>query len=335
VPTNDSPSPLNPPVNRVPSTAALLVALGATLALVLLGRFPTHARWAADLSNAAHSPAFALVTLILLALVRRIPSRRRHVLEDYALAIAGALTLGIAIELAQLVTGRDASLDDLLRDALGAFAATGFCAAFDPGVLALARPQAARAWGLTVGVASLLLVVAPLIVTAGAYLQRSRRFPELVDFSSPVSTYFLGVYSSVTAVRGKLPTEMQRAGQPGVGLHARLTGDHGWALALWEPPPDWRGYDRVNVEVANPTKEQLAFRLRVRDGSADGDRRRGVLGTIEVPPETRTTATLDLPRPQTGDGNLPVDLSDVRALVIVRSAANRAHEFYVVRILLE
>ena len=112
--------------------ALLLSAACAVLALVLFGQIPGHGRWVSELGNSAHGPAFAIVTLILLALLRRVPGRNASILHDYSLAIAGALLLGALIELMQLATGRDASFSDLGRDTLGALAATGFFTLIDP-----------------------------------------------------------------------------------------------------------------------------------------------------------------------------------------------------------
>lgn len=336
MPTNDPPAPLKPAGSRPPSTAALSLALATTLAVVLVGRIPIDARWAADLSNAAHGPAFAVVTLILLALLRRrVPARPVRVLRDYALAISGSVALGAVIEILQFLTARDASFADLWRDALGAFAAAGFCAAFDPHLRVLRRPRTVRACGLTVGLACTMLLITPLAMTAAAYLQRNQRFPVLVDFNAPVSAYFTGAYGDVIVGRRALPTAMRRDDGVVVGLHARATSDKWWSLAVWEPIRDWRSYDRVSVELANPTREKLSIRVRIRAGRSASDRQRGVLGTIEIPPETRGTATLRLTGPGRDRAVPPVDLADVHALVLVRGAGSRAREFYVLRIWLE
>ena len=226
------------------SVTRLLGAAIAVLALVLFGQIPGHGRWAAELGNSTHGPAFAFVTLILLALLRRAPGRNTSILRDYSLAIAGALLLGALIELVQLAIGRDGSFSDLGRDTLGALAATGFFALVDPRVRALPSRRPARLIGLLVGVASTLILVAPLGITGAAYLQRHRSFPTLVDFSSPLNTYFLGVYSAVTVEREALPNTLIRGREGSIGLHARLAGNKGWGIALWEPYPDWRGYQR-------------------------------------------------------------------------------------------
>ena len=136
------------------SVALLLGAAGAVLAVVLFGQIPGGGRWASELGNSAHGPAFAIVTLILIALLRQVPSRNASILRDYSLAIAGALLLGALIELMQLATGRDASFSDLGRDTLGTLAATGLFTLVDPRVRALPSRRTTRLVGLLVGVTS-------------------------------------------------------------------------------------------------------------------------------------------------------------------------------------
>jgi hypothetical protein len=302
---------------------------------VLFGQIPGRGRWVSELGNSAHGPAFAIVTLILLALLRRVPGRNASILHDYSLAIAGALLLGALIELMQLATGRDASFSDLGRDTLGALAATGFFTLIDPRVRALSSRRPTRLIGLLVGVASTAIIVAPLVITGAAYLQRHRSFPMVVDFSSPLSTYFLGVYSAVTVEREALPNTLNGGRQGSIALHARLAGNKGWGLALWEPYPDWRGYQHLAIDFANPTDLPLLLRLHVRDRSQSNDRQAGYLGTIEIAPHSRATHVIALREFTAAEGRAYVNPAIVNSIVLSRNPSNRAAEFYLVRIWLE
>jgi hypothetical protein len=305
------------------------------LAVVLFGQIPGHGRWASELGNSAHGPAFAVMALILIALLRRVPGRNASVLQDYSLSIAVGLLLGALIELLQMVTGRDASFDDLLRDALGALAATGFFTLIDPRVRVLPSRRPIQLIGLLVGVASTVVIIAPLAITGTAYLQRHRSFPTLVDFGSPLSTYFLGVYSAVTVEREALPNAITGGRQDTVGLHARLAGNKGWGLALWEPYPDWRGYDRLALDLANPTGVPLLLNVHVRDRRQSNDRQAGYLGRIEIAPRSRETRVIALRELTAAEGRAYVNPAIVNSIVLTRSPANHAEEFYLVRIWLE
>jgi hypothetical protein len=317
------------------SAALLLGVASAVLALVLFGQLPGRGRWISELGNSAHGPAFAIVTLILIALLRRARGRNASILSDYSLAIAGALLLGALIELMQLATGRDASFSDLGRDTLGALAATGLFTLVDPRVRALPLHRPTRLIGSLVGVASTLILVAPLSITGAAYLQRHRSFPTLVDFSSPLSAYFLGVYSAVTVEREALPDALSGGREGSIGLHARLAGNKGWSIALWEPYPDWRGYQRLAFDLANPTEFPLLLQVRVRDRSQGNDRQMGYLGRIEIAPRSRATHVIALRDFTAAEGRAYVDPAVVRSIVLARNPSNRAREFYLIRIWLE
>ncbi|MBP1599716.1 MAG: hypothetical protein H6Q05_5093 [Acidobacteria bacterium] len=304
----------------------------AVLAVVMFGQVPGEGRWASELSNFAHAPAFAIVTLTVIALLRRAPVRPVSALREYSLAIAVSLLLGALVELLQLMTGRDASFDDLLRDALGALAATGFLAVTDPKVRERPSRRLLQRIGLLVGVTSTAIIIAPLAITGTAYLQRHRNFPTLVDFSSPVGTYFLGAYSAVTVQRERLPIVLAGDGEEAVGLHARLQGNKGWGLALWEPYPDWRGYDSLALDLANPTGATLLLRVRIRDHSQRNQRQAGYFGMITIPPRSRRTWTIPLERLAAARGRAYVNTTTVHSLVLTRDPGNRAQEFYLMRI---
>ena len=161
--------------------AAALVAGGlAVLAVVLFGRLPGEGRWVSDLSNAAHGPAFALVTLVVFALLRHSSARKLSIFGEYSVAILISILLGALIELLQHFTGRDATLIDLWTDTLGALAVAGGLLAFDPRVQATRRRI-----GYLVAVTACTLMLAPLAVTAAAYLKRHRELPHPGRFQIP------------------------------------------------------------------------------------------------------------------------------------------------------
>lgn len=92
--------------------AAVVAGLGLTL--LLLGPFQGLERHLSLTDKEAHALAFFAVTIGLFVIA---PRWRR---TDLALV---ALALGVAIELAQGLTGRSASLMDLMADSVGIVAA--------------------------------------------------------------------------------------------------------------------------------------------------------------------------------------------------------------------
>jgi hypothetical protein len=234
------------------------------LATVLFGQLPGDGRWVSDVSNAAHGPAFAVVTLVIFVLLRHWPARRMSLVGEYSAAILVSVLLGALVEVLQHFTGRDASLADLGTDFLGTVAAAG-------GLLAFDQParRTPRLIAIFLTLAACALMIAPLAVTATTYLHRDRSFPTLLDLKSPIADTFLRFGESATAERVELPREFQSAARNDIGVRVQLSEKSGWVAVLSEPVPDWRGYTRLNVDVANPTDERLALRLRVFDRRND------------------------------------------------------------------
>ena len=147
------------------------------LVTVLFGRLPGDGLWVVDLSNAAHGPAFAVVTLVVWALLRDAPPLRLSILGEYSLAVTLAILLGALVELLQLLVGRDASYSDLWHDVLGALAAAGCLLALDSRTRTSPSSHRLRVTGYAIAAASTVLMLAPLGVSAGAYLQRIQGSP--------------------------------------------------------------------------------------------------------------------------------------------------------------
>lgn len=332
-------SPLNvqPPfaASGHASSVALLLAILSVLALVLLGKVPGEGRWATDLANFAHGPALAAVTLAMFGLIRRTTARHATVHRQFLAAVTVALLLGALVELLQLLSGRDASIADLRRDALGIMAAAGFFAVLDRRVRFLPGSEMLRTAGILVSVVCSALLVAPLLLTAAAYLERNRSFPVLVDFSSPHGTYFLSMHGAVWDKLSTLPIAVTGDAPPTVGLHVKITDSDKWGLAIWEPKPDWRAYNFLKLDIINPTDDRLVLGVRIRDRHPRHDRHQRDVGTIEIPPHARETAALVLPRATATELDLAVDLEGVRAIVLTRNPDNRAKTFYIVKVWLD
>ncbi len=300
------------------------------LGVVLFGRLPGEGRWVIDLSNAAHGPAFALVTLAVFALLRHPSAPKLSIFGEYSVAILISILLGVLIELLQHFVGRDAALFDLWTDTLGTLAVAGGLLAFDRRVHASHRRS-----GYLIAVAACSLMLAPLAITAAAYVKRNLDFPTLVDSRWPLATSFLHAGLSATIERSTLPTELQSDKRDSIGVRAQLTEKTGWVLVLSEPVPDWRGYTRLNLEIANPTDAPLALRLRVFDQLHGRSRHTGYRGPFEIAPHSRAIQSVALTALSRGTGEAKVDISRVQSVVISHPGANRARELYLLRIWLD
>jgi len=314
----------------------VLLLLGiALLGLVAVGQIRGEGMWAAELQDFAHGPVFAFLALIVIALLRRVAAGYFSAFWDYVLTFAIVLLLGALLELLQLVTGRDVSSADLFRDALGALAALGFFSLVDPRLRAMQNPGSVRLAGVLLGVISTALIVAPLAISGAAYLQRQRSLPTLVDFNSPLSRYFLRAYSAVVVERRPVPDDLRNGTDRIVGLHARTIGNQGWGLALWEPYPDWSSFDWLALDLTNPTDDLLVLQVHIRDRRQKHDRQSGYLAQIEVAQHSRETRRIELRELTAAEGRARVDIAIVDSIVFTPNPANRAPEFYLLRIWLE
>jgi hypothetical protein len=312
-----------------------LAVVVAVIAMLLFVRLPGDERWVWVLGNTAHAPALAVATIALIQAFRTLQPFGPGILREYAAAIAVALLLGALVELAQLGTGRNASLVDLGRNALGSLAGAALLLVYDPRVQELPSRRSIQRTGLLIGIACTLIVVTPVLITGAAYFQRARDFPVLVDFSSPLSTYFVSTYGAVVVERARLPGTNQQSEPEAAGLRARLVGSGAWALVLWEPYPDWRGFDHLALELANHSQTPLLMRIRIRDRDQRTDRKAGYVDSIEVGPRTRTVLQIPLRDVVAADGAPGLDLALVRSISLSGHAGNRAQDFYLTRIWLD
>jgi len=313
----------------------LVLLAGGLLLLVLLGELPGAGKWASELGNAAHGPAFAALTLVAFALLRREGSGARPVLVDAAIAAGVAIALGAATELLQLRLGRDASWGDLGNDALGALAAAGF-------IVAARHRGPQRGSGLALRRASLVaggicaaVMLTPAAVTGAAYFIRWLTFPTLVDFSSPLSPYFLTSWGHVTVARQPAPVASADRAPGDTALRVQLVPRRHWTVAFWEPRPDWRGYGSLNIDILNPTDAPLLLTVWIRDWSQAAVRDAGFRGTIRVPPHARSVAPVSVAALSAGAGRTRVDPARVHSVLLTRARANEAREFYVMALWLE
>src|SRR5688572_13467347 len=103
---------------RKGTTIWSLVAAAALLALVQFAILPAQPKILSVLNNFAHGPVFGALAIVLLGWLRPrfIPSPW----SAYAGAFVLAVAAGGALEVLQIFTRRDASLTDVITNALGA-----------------------------------------------------------------------------------------------------------------------------------------------------------------------------------------------------------------------
>jgi hypothetical protein len=114
-----------------------------------------------------------------------------------------------------------------------------------------------------------------------------------------------------------------------------MTETTGWVLVLSEPVADWRGYTHLKLDIANPTDEPLALRLRVFDQLRGRSGDTGFRRSIELAPHSRAIQSVALTALTSGTRRAQIDTSRVHSVVIARARGNRAREFYLMRIWLD
>lgn len=279
--------------------ALLPFALVALIALTVFGNLPGDRRLYIEAQDSAHAYAFVFVTWILLGL-----RRSDHAgLVRYATVAAIAIAIGIGIELAQSVLGRDASASDVLRDTLGIAAGICIHAAFLRGSAQRPRPQGKLAF---CGVAVLCLTWAtwPTGEVVADMARKARDFPVIAKFSPPLRRHL---------DRGVWPR-----------------------IALDEPYPDWRGYRTLVVELGNPDPvRSLPLTLRVHDRAHDQTFWDRYNHRFTLPPASRQQLRLSLADIRSAPHDRQMDMSRIAGIVIYARGPMPGREFYLEGVWLE
>lgn len=297
----------------------LLALLGAGLILHLMpvGR---DSGFIPDLFDIGHVAGFAVLGYVLVRLLQSrqalaasraaapgaLPARA----APYVAAAAIALGLGTAAEAVQMVGPRDASWDDVLRDASGV--AAGLLAAFAFGARDLARRAAAIAAAALVALGGAADPGLTLLARVGA----SMRFPVLADFESPLE---LRLVRTESARVDRVPAP---AGWPETGRVARIEtrGRERFEGVWFRAPRDWTGYDTLAFTIA--ADEPADVRLQIGDATRDfryGDRfdRSLAIGTEPIAVRIPLADVEAAPR----DGTLDVSRIENLILFMVNSPA--------------
>jgi len=234
---------------------AKLLLFGSAALLLLLHLFEpnTVGLWPQVFYNSLHVPVFGIVALsIYAATAARVKwNFRKRVLITFAAVFA----LSILSEAAQIPGPRDASMQDLVSDWLGATAALLFALAFNSGGQVRRRIKFVAAFA---GTAVLIFALSSLIVVSVAYAERSYQHPVLVSFSARFGHYFRRTqHASLVVLRdekyGQFTGQitLNEGAWPGIIFHD-----------IW---PDWRDYSALLVEFQLDGDKLLDVNIRIHD----------------------------------------------------------------------
>ncbi len=260
-----------------------LAYLGAGAALLLLVVFvnpPTHTTFMYVVHKSAHPVVFAAIALIYIKLAQ---ANGGEWWKPYVRGFGVVLACGVGTEVLQAFFNRDPLLEDVVRDAIGGSASLAIISLVQRS--ALMRPVVRLAVSLLATAAS-FAVVYPLIWCVFAYANRDQLFPTILEYRSPLDTYFVKVWTGrVSGVR--LPDEWAvHPNEKAIEISLE-TGKPG--IRLYETYPDWRGYRTVSVDATNPNAMPIDLVVRLNAESPDY-----CDVPFELNPRTRSTLKLHI-----------------------------------------
>lgn len=220
--------------------------------------------------DCGHLIYFALFSLALLqipAITRATPGQR------WLAVLAISLLAGALIEVLQLYTHRDASLDDVGRDVAGSL----LLLAYSPGPGIPARP---RILLRTAAAILLLILLSPLARSLVDETIARQQFPLLAGFETP---FELERWKPQPGLR---ITSLPDRATDHV-LDIPLTTTHYSGIELDYFPRDWRSYNYLQFDMYNPESAPLWITCRIHDeeheqGTQDHDDRYNLRFRLEA-----------------------------------------------------
>jgi hypothetical protein len=324
-PKDASPAPSRHRVLHIPRSVGI-VLIGILLAAVLGPSLPGVTAWQRVLQNAAHGPVFAAIAVVL-ALMQTVPvAARSRPSRIYWSAFVGAVVLGVATELAQiLMQGRDASMLDVLHDAVGA--------SLGLALLAMIEARRLRPVALAVVLLAFTNLTWEPFECARAYAARNAAFPGLAAADSAADLYFLRAHGA-QFVQEPLPDRWRQPGE-GRALALRFAPGARPAFDIDEPAPDWRGYRILAIDITNPAGTPLSGVLRVHDARHDWSYDDRFNLPVVIPPMTRATLRVAVAAIEAAPRGRRMDLSAVANVMLFTTSPPSGGVFYVSRVWLE
>jgi hypothetical protein len=244
--------------------------------------------------------------------------------QQYSVAIAIAVFLGGATELIQWTTGRDPSWKDFSADVIGVATFVMLYAAFD------ARLMRLRGAFVSLAAIGIGLMLWPLAVTAHAYYERSQAFPLIFDLNRGLGMYFITTRQVRTRIETMPPPWSNES-----ALRVEFLPGKWQGVELREPPPDWREYDNLIVDIVNPTSELLRIVVRVDDEQHNLRHADRYNGNFDVPANSRSALRIPIEAIRSAPKDREFDLAKVARVVVFRREDSPASAMYVSRMELE
>jgi hypothetical protein len=319
--------------------AALVVGILALLSPLLFIRIPSASEWTRVSLNASHGPIFAVVAMLVAALLARTRrSARANAWPDwplYGTALAISVTVGALIEFLQGFSGRPPSLFDVMTDMAGAVAGlSAWTLATRP---ALDGPRGAggrNPWlVVALGLLGLAFVLWRPLQVAIAYAHRAAAFPVIAEFSGEQGLDFVTT-DGVAAEIGDIPAPWAReSGERALGI--RYDPQHPPAVQIVEPQRDWRAFSVIAVDLTNAGPSELSLVLRILDATHDWSHEDRFNLPLVIPAQTRTTVRVALPAVEAAPAARRMDMARIANAMLYARPPAAPGTLYVSRVWLE
>ena len=241
------------------------------LSTVIFVQLPGNTLFWRELQNSGHTILFAMITLTFMLMIRPAAAMIESLFSKYLDALALLMSVAILTELGQILTHREPSLVDIVRNISGILIGLGVYAFFDTRLIAMGghRWHVGRVGVLAFTMLVLLLTLTPLLNLAYAYKQRNQAFPLINDFQSGWGRQFINlnqaVLTQVSASYGLVTGEKHSASQlvlkPGIYP----------GISIVEPFPDWSAYETLSLELYSLEAETFNLVLRIHDSRHNRD----------------------------------------------------------------
>lgn len=288
------------------------VIFAVMLAAVFGGFSAGSGKLAQVAQNTAHVPAFGFVAWLALRWLQSFRLSRMLHWQGYLAAFTIAVALGIVVELVQRLLQRDAEISDVIHDALGALGVLCFCASAQIG----SRSRTLLLVLLISGALSLGVGTYPLAWATVAWFKREQQFPQLVSFDSQIDAFFLVPEADARIV--EFPQSLAQEPHERALLLPLVNGEYP-GVEIARPHADWRGYEKLVLDVANPADRPVSLSLRVHDrkhNSLSNDR---FSSTQELPPRARVLYQLRLTDIESAPATRRMDMSQIASVIIFSS----------------
>jgi VanZ family protein len=262
--------------------------------------------------NLGHIFYYAMVPFAVLTILKKqdIPPRRQILL-----AFGFAALIGTLMECFQYTTGRTFDLFDLMRNIIGALVSISFLLPMRAVV-----PKAIK----IITIALVLVQLFPFTASVIDELQARSDFPILSDFETPFQ---------IERWQGNADISIAKdVGAPGNhALRADLTTDKYSGIELDYFPPNWQHYQEFQFQIFSPSPEPISMTCQVHDAQHTRGPRLFSDRFHKTYPLSQgwNTITIDIKEIQAAPQTRPMDLTQIRGIVIYATQLPHPRTIYI------